>query len=141
MPYRDREMYLGNSTVIGVLDRGGKWRKKDWYLKTAKKYDSNDVSSEQQEAMKRDMERMNSALGNNEVEDEERFTEEEMAELLKRIKNKNNGVEVEKEAVGLGFDKTKVEIRAKPSVAPLNANKLEGVYELGSVEKADWRRE
>ncbi len=34
MPYRDREMYLGNSAVIGVLDKGGKWRKRDWYLKT-----------------------------------------------------------------------------------------------------------
>ena len=33
MPYRDREMYLGNSAKIGVLDKGGKWRKKDWYLK------------------------------------------------------------------------------------------------------------
>jgi hypothetical protein len=26
-------MYLGNSAKIGVLDKGGKWRKKDWYLK------------------------------------------------------------------------------------------------------------
>ena len=33
MPYRDRQMYLGNSAKIGVLDKGGKWRKKDWYLK------------------------------------------------------------------------------------------------------------
>jgi hypothetical protein len=41
-------MYLGNSTVIGVLDRGGKWRKRDWYLKTTKKYNSTDVSSDQQ---------------------------------------------------------------------------------------------
>jgi hypothetical protein len=36
---------------------------------------------------------MNVALGNGEVEDEEKFTEEEMAELMKRIKNKNNGFE------------------------------------------------
>lgn len=33
MPYRDREMYLGNSAKIGVLDKGGKWRRKDWYMK------------------------------------------------------------------------------------------------------------
>ena len=25
-------MYLGNSAKIGILDKGGKWRKKDWYL-------------------------------------------------------------------------------------------------------------
>lgn len=67
---------------------------------------------------------MNVALGNGEVEDEEKFTEEEMAELMKRIKNKNNGFEAQNEAVGLGFDKSKVQIRAKPSAAPINANKL-----------------
>ena len=49
MPYRDREMYLGNSAVIGVLDKGGKWRKRDWYLKTQKKYNSDGSKSEQEE--------------------------------------------------------------------------------------------
>lgn len=48
MPYRDREMYLGNSAVIGVLDKGGKWRKRDWYLKTQKKYNDPNLTSEQQ---------------------------------------------------------------------------------------------
>jgi hypothetical protein len=32
-------MYLGNSAKIGVLDKGGKWRKKDWYLKNDRTYD------------------------------------------------------------------------------------------------------
>lgn len=45
MPYRDREMYLGNSAVIGVLDKGGKWRKRDWYLKTNKRYDDPNLTS------------------------------------------------------------------------------------------------
>lgn len=54
MPYRDREMYLGNSAVIGVLDKGGKWRKRDWYLKTQKKYNSDVSKSEQEEAMRKD---------------------------------------------------------------------------------------
>ena len=54
MPYRDREMYLGNSAVIGVLDKGGKWRKRDWYLKTDKKHDSKEFKSEQEEAMRKD---------------------------------------------------------------------------------------
>ena len=54
MPYRDREMYLGNSAVIGVLDKGGKWRKRDWYLKTQKKYNSDGSKSEQEEAMRKD---------------------------------------------------------------------------------------
>ena len=29
--YKDREMYLGHSAKLGFLDKGGKWRKKDWY--------------------------------------------------------------------------------------------------------------
>jgi hypothetical protein len=37
-------MYLGNSVTIGVLDKGGKWRKRDWYTKTDKKYMSKDLS-------------------------------------------------------------------------------------------------
>ncbi len=56
-------MYLGNSFTIGVLDKGGKWRKRDWYMKTDKKYKSDHLDSEQQEAMRRDYERMNAALG------------------------------------------------------------------------------
>ncbi len=56
-------MYLGNSAVIGVLDKGGKWRKRDWYLKTQKKYNDPTLTSQQQEAIKKDMARMNAALG------------------------------------------------------------------------------
>jgi hypothetical protein len=41
-------MYLGNSVTIGVLDKGGKWRKRDWYLKTDKKYNSDHLKTEQQ---------------------------------------------------------------------------------------------
>lgn len=40
-------MYLGNSYTIGVLDKGGKWRKRDWYMKTDKKYKSDHLDSEQ----------------------------------------------------------------------------------------------
>ena len=31
MSYKDREQYLGFSTKIGYLDKGGQWRKKDWW--------------------------------------------------------------------------------------------------------------
>ena len=69
MQYKDREMYLGNSATIGVLDKGGKWRKRDWYMKTDKKYKSDTLDAEQTEAIKRDYERMNAALGISEIED------------------------------------------------------------------------
>ena len=29
--YKERECYLGASQKIGYLDKGGKWRKGDWY--------------------------------------------------------------------------------------------------------------
>lgn len=71
-------MYLGNSATIGVLDKGGKWRKRDWYLKTDKKYHTDNLTSQQQEAIRKDYERMNLALGITEKEDEEKLTEQEM---------------------------------------------------------------
>lgn len=32
MSYRDRECYLGASDKLGYLDKGGKWRKRDWWI-------------------------------------------------------------------------------------------------------------
>jgi hypothetical protein len=34
MSYKDREQYLGFSEKLGYLDKGGKWRKKDWWGST-----------------------------------------------------------------------------------------------------------
>ena len=31
MSYKDRECYLGASQTLGFLDKGGTWRKRDWY--------------------------------------------------------------------------------------------------------------
>ena len=31
LDYKERECYLGYTTKIGFLDKGGKWRKADWY--------------------------------------------------------------------------------------------------------------
>ena len=74
---------------------------------------------------------MKAALGMTEMEDEEKLTEEEMKELLKRIKNKDgNGDSSQVEsfgAMGLGFDKTKVQIRAKPNLNTEGAMRLEGI--------------
>jgi len=69
MPYRDREMYLGNSAKIGVLDKGGKWRKKDWYLHKNHLDSGETLSHQMSEAMRRDQMRMNAALGLNDSEE------------------------------------------------------------------------
>ncbi len=34
MSYKDRECYLGASSKVGFLDKGGKWRRKDWYAQS-----------------------------------------------------------------------------------------------------------
>lgn len=31
LSYKDRECFLGYTTKIGVLDKGGKWKKRDWW--------------------------------------------------------------------------------------------------------------
>ena len=31
MSYKDRDCYLGASAQIGYLDKGGKWKRRDWY--------------------------------------------------------------------------------------------------------------
>jgi hypothetical protein len=33
MSYKDRECYLGASERLGYLDKGGKWSKRDWWVK------------------------------------------------------------------------------------------------------------
>src|SRR5574343_109491 len=34
MSYKDRECYLGSTVNLGFLDKGGRWRKRDWWTKT-----------------------------------------------------------------------------------------------------------
>lgn len=102
-------MYLGNSVKIGVLDKGGKWRKKDWFLRKMELSTDERLKEEQEAARKMDQDRINAALGITEPEDEEKLTEAEMQELMKKIKAKKDGIEEKNEtAVGLGFDKLKV---------------------------------
>lgn len=48
---------------------------------------------------------------------------------MKKIKNKDDP-EVFRDAKGLGFDQTKVEIRAKPTISSTNATRLEGFDEI-----------
>ena len=46
MSYKDRECYLGASSKVGFLDKGGKWCKKDWYNQSKEKQDK-DVKTEE----------------------------------------------------------------------------------------------
>lgn len=84
--------------------------------------------------MRRDQERMNSYLGlTEEDEHKEKLSPAEMQLLLKRIRgNKEEFTEEVAGPIGLGFDKSKVEIRAKPTTKEDNPHRLEG-----NVDKYD----
>lgn len=49
--------------MIGFLDKGGKWRKKNWYLKMENGLKPKDAKTEMDEAKRRDEERLRLALG------------------------------------------------------------------------------
>ena len=49
MSYKDRECYLGASSKVGFLDKGGKWRKRDWYSHSK---DSSDKAADRKEELK-----------------------------------------------------------------------------------------
>jgi hypothetical protein len=57
--YKDREMYLGHTSKLGFLDKGGKWRKRDWWCQIR-----NEKNDEEKERIrKEDEKRINIALG------------------------------------------------------------------------------
>ena len=63
MPYKDRECYLGSSTSLGYLDKGGRWRKKDWWTKPSdKKTSKQDLAEERKRAKEEDEQRLRAAL-------------------------------------------------------------------------------
>lgn len=56
MSYKDRECYLGYTAKIGFLDKGGKWRKGDWFkkLKRNKKIEKSRGKSKIDEVKEKD---------------------------------------------------------------------------------------
>ena len=52
MSYKDREQYLGFSEKLGYLDKGGKWRKKDWWAGG----DDDETGKDAQEARRKEIE-------------------------------------------------------------------------------------
>lgn len=62
LAYKDRECYLGSTVAIGFLDKGGKWRKKDWWI-NLKDRDQLALEMEKREVQMEDERRMRQALG------------------------------------------------------------------------------
>ena len=76
--------------------------------------------------MKRDQMRMNAALGLVDSDEEtDKLTPAEMQALMKKVRGKKEDGEEEKvETSGMGFDKAKVQIRAKPNANSINPHRL-----------------
>ena len=51
MPFKERECYLGSAVALGFLDKGGKWRMKNWWTKdSVNKLNNFDASEEMKRA-------------------------------------------------------------------------------------------
>ena len=83
MSYKDRECYLGASSKLGFLDKGGKWRHRDWY---AQKKDVDAVKSREDELKQIKLEEramMNFRLG---IKDEYNQGCTELKQVLERVR-------------------------------------------------------
>jgi len=59
MSYKDREQYLGFSEKLGYLDKGGKWRKKDWWTDDNDgKGDLSKLTDKEREERKRELDQI-----------------------------------------------------------------------------------
>lgn len=108
MPYRDRECYLGSTSSLGFLDKGGRWRKRDWWIKNGKTEDQ-EVRNVG-EVRNQDLDNIRAALGIVDVKKSKKekkgLSDKEKEELLK--KRPRNVADVVRTA-GLGYVAGKVE--------------------------------
>ena len=135
MSHKDRECYLGYSTKIGILDKGGKWKRRDWYrhVERPKAGDAARLRAVQQE----DQERMEVALGLRKKEPSETEREglpmfgQKKAEVFsKRVRSLGGGEEFNG-TFGLGYrsDPLKLKDHARRQDPAKNPYRLEGTRE------------
>jgi hypothetical protein len=81
MSYRDRECYLGSTISLGYLDKGGRWRKKDWWVKNSDNKDNADLDN----IRKDDLSNIKQALGIVDKDKKKKtLSDTEKGELLKK---------------------------------------------------------
>lgn len=135
MSYKDRECYLGSTVNLGFLDKGGRWRKKDWWTKERDKVDSNGLQEELKQVREEDERRMLEALGGRTPKPHRRkskLTNLDKNELLSRRPGEPDGIDKEIQGykvTGLGFDPANRVFGAKEVVSSRltdEAMRLEG---------------
>lgn len=133
MSYKDRECYLGSTVSLGFLDKGGRWRKKDWWTKTRDSETNQDLQDEIKKLKAEEDMQMKRALGIGPAKPKKAkgLTELEYKELLKR---NDLSVGIDKELMGdkvtgLGFDTSNRVFGAKGGENKLSndSERLEGI--------------
>jgi hypothetical protein len=143
---KDRESYLGVTQSIGFLDKGGKWRKKDWWLthKGDNNIDKEEIENEKmkikQEEERLIREKISGKLEKPAVKKEQQLTEYEMKELLKKEANFNAGdakltefYDNDEYKPGLGI-KQNISFRTNPYDKNTDLTKLEGIANTINIE-------
>eukprot|EP00826_Nyctotherus_ovalis_P066126 TRINITY_DN9751_c0_g1_i7.p1 TRINITY_DN9751_c0_g1~~TRINITY_DN9751_c0_g1_i7.p1 ORF type:complete len:242 (+),score=77.16 TRINITY_DN9751_c0_g1_i7:25-726(+) len=135
MPAKDRECYLGSSVKLGYLDRGGRWRKKDWW----QNYDpsgGDKAKSERAEIKAKELQAYKEKLGlvKPKVESAavpaKELTPLEMQEILSRRYDNDEATKADR-IKGLGFEKKLGNYRNReadnPAAVDPSLNRLEGL--------------
>ena len=107
MKYQDREQYLGFSAKIGYLDKGGKWKKKDWYIKNKSGDPANDkeLQEEIRRVQEEDNRRMRIRLGlEKPAEEMKNLSGAELEEFQKQMELQNELEKQNREYQGLEED-------------------------------------
>jgi hypothetical protein len=142
---KDRESYLGVTQSIGFLDKGGKWRKRDWWLENYSEGQplEKEVVNKEKESIRKEEERLireslcpgaknQKILGKNDPLQKGKLTDYEWKELLKKEANFKPDdsklfefYENDEHKAGIGM-KTSVSFRTNP-FTDKNLTRLEGV--------------
>jgi hypothetical protein len=150
MNNKDRESYLGVTQSIGFLDKGGKWRKRDWWLnhQTDPNLDIDELEQEK-EMIRREEDRLirekiNGKDKQPNVKKEDALTEYEWKEMMKKEANFTNAesrpadfYETDEHKPGLGV-KANISFRTNPydQKTSQNLSRLSGFnYESTNVAK------
>jgi hypothetical protein len=110
MSYRDRECYLGSTLSLGYLDKGGRWRKRDWWTKNESTEDRQVDNMD--DVRKQDLDNIKQALGITEkkkTRQKNSLSDKDKIQMLKKEEKTDLGLRKE----GLGF-KPRVENEPEP---------------------------
>ena len=134
MTYKERECYLGASAKLGFLDKGGKWRKKDWWQSV--KFDDQQLKDEKQKLILQEQGIINTHLEEvrtgkqllNPLKKTSQLSDYEIKEITRRgtLETVGDLFDPKSESSkGLGYGITKSSIPIKKNDDNININKLE----------------